>query len=362
MFVRTSGTRFLHSNQPFYAFGVNCYFLGFCSEVSRRRTLLAAKELGATTIRSWAFLDAEERTPGAPAFQYFADGQIRFDDGPDGLERLDALILAAEELNLHLVLPFINHWPDFGGMPLYLKWLGVPGKVVEFYRSPVAREAYKNWVEHLLTRRNTLTGRFYAEEPAVMAWELANEPRSDGAHGDDLLRWIDEMSRFVKSFDPNHLVAAGDEGFFRKLSRSHLYNGTHGVDFHAILELPAIDFGTFHMYPQFWNQRDCIRFAAQWISDHISAGRAINKPVLLEEFGLKENAALTAFGSRDEIYSRWLRQIQEEDGAGALFWMLGHAEGDTEGFRDAFTILSGDNLPATREQLRSQQGWARTQA
>jgi mannan endo-1,4-beta-mannosidase len=360
MFVCTAGTEFLHSNQPFYAFGFNSYFLGFCSETSRRRTLLAAKELGATTIRSWAFLDIEKRVTGSPAFQYFADGQICFDDGPDGLERLDALILAAEELNLHLILPFVNHWSDFGGMPLYLKWLDISGNVAEFYRSPAAREAYENWVEHLLTRRNTLTGRFYVDEPAIMAWELANEPRCEGTHGDDLLRWIDDMSRFVKRLDPNHLVATGDEGFFRKLSRSHLYDGTHGVDFNTILELPAIDFGTFHMYPQFWNQRDIISFAAQWISDHISAGRAVNKPVLLEEFGLKENPALAKFGSRDEIYSRWLQQAQREGGAGALLWMLGHAEGDTECFRDSFTILSADELPATREQLRGEQQWAKT--
>ena len=360
MFVRTAGTQFLHSNQPFYAFGVNSYFLSFCSELSRRQTLLAAKELGATTVRSWAFLDIEDHAPGAPAFQYFSNGQICFDDGPDGLERLDALILAAEELNLHLILPLVNHWPDFGGMPLYLKWLRITGGVGEFYRSPAAREAYGNWVEHVLTRRNTLTGRFYVEEPSIMAWELANEPRSDGIHGDDLLRWIDDMSRFVKRLDGNHLLGAGDEGFFRKLSRSHLYNGTHGVDFNAILELPAIDFGTYHMYPQFWNQRDYLDFAARWISDHNDAARLANKPVLLEEFGLKEDRSLAAVGSRDELYSRWLQQIREEGGAGALLWMLGHDDGDTKDFRDRFTIMRGDELPATREELRFEQRWAKT--
>ena len=355
MFVRTAGTQFLHSNQPFYAFGVNSYFLSFCSEPSRRQTLLTAKELGATTVRSWAFLDIEDRTPGTPAFQYFSDGQICFDDGPDGLERLDALILAAEELNLYLILPFVNYWPGFGGMPLYLKWLRIPGSVAEFYRSPTAREAYQRWVEHLLTRRNTLTGRFYFEEPAIMAWELANEPRSDDTHGGDLLRWIDDMSRFVKSLDSNHLVAAGDEGFFRKLSRSHLYNGTYGVDFNAILKLPAIDFGTYHMYPQLWKQPDYLGFAAQWISDHTSAARFASKPVILEEFGLEDNNLLVGLGSRDEIYSRWLQQIRDEGGAGALLWMLGNDNGDTQNFRDDFTIMNIDELPATREQFRLQQ-------
>ena len=64
-----------------------------------------------------------------------------------------------------------------------------------FYRHPAARAAYKAWVEALLTRRNTRTGRLYAEEPSVMAWELANEPRCEIPGGRDLLLdWIGEMS------------------------------------------------------------------------------------------------------------------------------------------------------------------------
>ena len=83
--------------------------------------------MGANTIRAWAFLDAE----APPAFQYFENGAIRIDDGPQGLERLDALIAAAEEFGLGLVLPLVNYWPDFGGMPMYLNWLGIAGECHE---------------------------------------------------------------------------------------------------------------------------------------------------------------------------------------------------------------------------------------
>ncbi len=114
---------------------------------------------------------------GAVALQYFEDGKINQDGGPDGLERLDALIQVAEDQGVRLILPLINHWKDFGGMPQYLQWLGIPGGVEEFYRSSVTRAAYRTSVESVLTRRNTRTGRLYSAEPAVMAWELANEPR-----------------------------------------------------------------------------------------------------------------------------------------------------------------------------------------
>jgi mannan endo-1,4-beta-mannosidase len=38
-----------------------------------------------------------------------------------GLERLDALIAAAEEADLRLILPLVNYWKDFGGVPQYLR-------------------------------------------------------------------------------------------------------------------------------------------------------------------------------------------------------------------------------------------------
>ena len=140
-------------------------------------------------------------TPEQVGFQYLNENDIRQNNGPDGLGRLDHLIWAAEKLNVKLILPLVNYWPDFGGMPMYLDWLGLPKTdPAEFYRSPRARGAFRVWVDHILHRRNNITGRPYCEEPAILAWELANEPRSMGVDGRELLLdWIEEMSGFVKS-------------------------------------------------------------------------------------------------------------------------------------------------------------------
>lgn len=42
------------------------------------------------------------------------------------------------------------------------------------------REAFKGYVRALLLRRNAVTGRLYRDEPAIMAWDLCNEPFSPG--------------------------------------------------------------------------------------------------------------------------------------------------------------------------------------
>jgi endo-1,4-beta-mannosidase len=42
------------------------------------------------------------------------------------------------------------------------------------------RGAYKNYVRSIVTRRNSVTGRIYKDDPTIMAWDLANEPFAPG--------------------------------------------------------------------------------------------------------------------------------------------------------------------------------------
>jgi mannan endo-1,4-beta-mannosidase len=344
-FVGAAGTQFILDGNPFPAVGVNCYFLAYCSDASRRAAMLTARQMGAKVIRSWAFLDAAESQPGEVVFQCLENGVITSNDGASGLRRLDALIHAAEELDFKLILPLVNHWPDFGGMPMYLKWLGITGDVSQFYSSLDARHAYRSWLEKILTRRNTITGRRYCDEPSIMAWELTNEARCDG-HRDLLLDWAGEMSSFVKQLDNHHLLALGDEGFIRQgVLRHHggeLYDGRHGTDFAAILDLPDIDFGGYHFYPQNWGYTSDLNFAEKWMQDHAAIGQRRGKPVIMEEYGLKlGDATVPDAAARNEWFGRWLASRPN-----ALLWMLGGSEEDTKGYRDEYFVLNGEEVPA----------------
>jgi len=305
--VTTQATQFWLNGEPFFAGGVNCYFLAYCSDESRRAAMANAKAMGASVIRAWAFLAVEDFRPGRVAFQYFENGRIQVNDGPDGLHRLDALIQAAEDLQLRLILPLMNYWGDFGGAPAYVKWLA-PGAspVSEFYRCPAVRSAYRDWVRAILTRRNTVTGRLYADEPAIMAWELMNEARCER---ELLIEWVGEMAAFAKGLDSNHLLGLGDEAA-------------------GAMEVPEIDFGTFHFYPEAWGKHPS--FGKRWIRKHRRVAAALSKPVIFEEFGTKEN--------RDYWYGQWMNEIRESRTAGALVWMLGHNARDTSGYVDDYVI------------------------
>jgi len=56
--------------------------------------------------------------------------------------------------------------------------------------------------------------------------------------------WAKEISSFIKSIDPFHLVTVGDEGFFAEEGNEDwAYSGADGTDTEAFLRLKTIDFG-----------------------------------------------------------------------------------------------------------------------
>ena len=350
-FVKTEGGRFVVQDEELRVAGVNCYFLSYCSDDARRDTLATIKASGANVIRSAAFLNFKERPESGPSFQYSSGGNIIINDGPDGLCRLDALIEAAEEQEFRLILPLVNYWDDLGGMRTYLDWL-FPGQnlnVEEFYRRPEARAAFKNWIRSVLNRANSRTNGAYRDSPAIFAWELANEPRCTVPGGRELLLdWVRDMVRFIKDLDANHLVALGDEGFLRHdHPQNHLYTGEYGVDFEATLGVPGIDFGCFHFYPAVEQMNVPLEFGVTWISDHVDAGRRANKPVILEEYGIKiGDHEVTSSSERDKWYAAWRQSVYESGGAGDLLWMIGSHEASVARNRDDYTIYSAEEIPA----------------
>lgn len=192
----------------------------------------------------------------------------------------------------------------------------------------------------------------YRDSPAIMAWELANEPRCGGDSVRNLPRsadcspatlfaWMDDMSTFIKSLDPDHLVTWGGEGEFNRQSDDWAYAGADGGDFDHELTLPHIDYGVFHSYPDWWSKT--VDWTNQWIVDHAAAGRQAGKPVVHEEYGwLTPEARLQDLGtvaneSRVEVVGGWQELGVRERLAGDMCWQFGYAgysygRNDDDGF------------------------------
>ena len=147
-----------------------------------------------------------------------------------------------------------------------------------------------------------------------------------------------------------------DEGFFarRAWPWDHLYNGRYGVDCEAILEIPEIDFGTYHFYPAAQAMNVSNEFGNTWIEDHIAAGVRANKPMILEEYGIREPQ------ERDLWYGRWLDSLYRGGGAGDLLWMIGSRHEAVAGNRDDYTVYSADEIPSVVAHIQAMTAGALT--
>jgi mannan endo-1,4-beta-mannosidase len=356
--VTTSGIGFVVNGESFPVVGVNCYFLGWCGDGARKDAIQSIRATGANVIRVMGFLN----TPALPAsgitFQYKSDDTIVINDGPSGLQRLDSLIAAAEQNEMRLIIPLVNYWNDLGGMQTYLEWLfpGMNLPVEEFYRRPEARNAFKDWLGYILNRSSSVTGIPYRESPAILGWELTNEARCPIAGGRELLLdWAADMSQFVKRADndPNHLLALGDEGFLRhEFPPNSLYTGEFGVDFDATLDIPQLDFGTYHFYPAPTQMNVDPSFGETWIRDHVAAGKRVNKPVILEEYGIRiGDYGVTSAEDRDRWYADWQQSVYRSGGAGDLLWMMGCHNSEVAGYQDEYTVYSAAEIPSVSNHV-----------
>ncbi|KAH7245153.1 glycoside hydrolase superfamily [Fusarium tricinctum] len=327
-FVTTHGDKFSLDGKDFFFAGSNAYYLPFnvwgtdhYKDV--KVGLEAAKDAGLKVIRTWAFHDQNKTyvAGGLPQYGTGAENTAMQVFNPDGtvkidLSKLDVVIEAAEATNMKLILALTNNWADYGGMDVYTVNLG--GRYHDdFYRLPAIKKAFKNYIKTVVTR--------YKDSSAVLAWEIANEPRcgADGTRnlprGPDcspalITSWVNEMSTYIKSVDADHLVTTGSEGGFNRKSDDWTYNGADGTDFEAELKLPNIDFNTFHSYPQYWSKTS--DWVVQWIKDHAAAGKAAGKPVLHEEYGWTEKA------TRVSTLSKWQKASLDLE-VSDMYWQFG---------------------------------------
>ncbi|KAI0066115.1 CEL4a mannanase [Artomyces pyxidatus] len=338
-FVTTSGQKFMLNGAEYTVVGANSYWVGLMSysTANMNQAFSDIAKAGATTIRTWGF--NEVTTPNGDYYQSWSGSTPTINTGATGLQNFDNVIAAAKAHGIRLIVALTNNWSDYGGMDVYVTQILGAGQPHDyFYTNAKVIAAYKNYIK-------TFVGR-YVNEPGILGWELANEPRCSGSSPDTtsgncttttITNWASQISAYIKSIDSNHLVAIGDEGFFNEPSNpSYPYQGSEGIDFNANIQIPTIDFGTFHasLYPvsyeSQWGQSPVDTWGAQWIADHATTQKSANKPTLLEEFGVTSN--------QPAVYTVWYNEIISSGLSGDLIWQAGShlSTGDTP--QDGYAI------------------------
>ncbi len=341
-FIKVNGTQFEYNGKPYYFTGTNlwygCYIgsQGKTGDRSRlNRELDKLKSLGITNLR---ILGASEES----YIQNSLKPAIQVKPGvydKNLLDGLDYLLYEMSKRDMHAVIFLNNYWEWTGGMAQYNYWANGGGGVdpsknnykkfmdysATFYQNEEAKQMYLNYVYMLVTRKNKYTGNYYYEDPTIMAWQLANEPRPGrNAYWDDeYYRWLKTTAQYIHNIDSNHLVSTGNEGLAGSLDDSTNYLTAHNSKY--------IDYLTMHLWPKNWGWFNAKNIsgtfprteknAVNYIDTHIHFARELNKPIVMEEFGMPRDSEKCKPGTpttaRDMYYKEILGLVYDSAAAGA---------------------------------------------
>lgn len=353
-FVSVKGTQFYVNNNPYRFIGFNVWYacyLGATREGQERllRELDTLKSYGFDNLR---ILGGSEKSPfnrSLPvAFQTSAG---TYNDSL--LRGLDFVLAEMGKRKMYAVVYLNNYWQWSGGMSQYVNWSKgdsvsdtdgdfkrMMNYSARFYADSGANDLFRNYIKMLVNRTNTYSNLKYKNDPAIMAWELANEPRPgpDGPDGEknieDFIAWNHKTSAWIHSIDPNHLVTTGSEGTIGSIQKDEYFLRT--------LNDPSIDFATFHLWAKNWGWFDANRIdstlpasisnAREYINLHIALARKLGKPITMEEFGLDRDSSktqpFTSVNARNQYFKSVLELFTDSTLANAPFagvnvWALG---------------------------------------
>ncbi|WP_417368140.1 glycoside hydrolase 5 family protein [Flavobacterium beibuense] len=351
--ITVKGTELYKGEKPYHYIGTNYWYgtLIAAKEGGDRdrlsKELDMMKEYGIDNLR--ILVGAEAGTQDFTVNPALQPEQGQYDNNL--LDGLDYLLNEMAKRDMHAVLYLTNNWEWSGGMAQYLEWNGkgeFPNPNVpphtwpefmdytkQFHSCEPCMEDFKNHIKFILGRSNTYNDKKYTEDNTIMAWQVANEPRVFTADNEERFTlWLNDVVNLIDELDPYHLICTGSEGKAGSADDIAIYERTHNN--------PKIDYLTMHIWPKNWgwfkheNAEEtlpvAIANAQQYINDHIAVAQKLNKPIVLEEFGLpREGESLdkkASVANRDTFYKSVFDRLEQsftnkEAFAGLNFWGFG---------------------------------------
>jgi len=353
-FIKTDGQRLVQGDERYIFLGTNLWYAAnLAAESQRERLVRELDQLQALGITNLRILGASEGSGSRRVRRTFQPRPGVYDDSL--LVGLDFVLAELGKRDMHAVIYLNNYWVWSGGMAQYAAWVrdeDFPNPFLEaytwpqfmsysasFYCDSAAVALNRAYLQTIIGRTNTISGMAYVDDPTIMAWQLANEPRPGlveeaEANRACYLGWLEQTAGVIRKLDPNHLISTGSEGIIGSGLREDIYLQAHA--------LANIDYLTFHVWAKNWNWFDPLDAVGTWpetveranayLSDHFAYARQLNKPIVLEEFGFPRDGGAFAVDSPVSWRNRYFKIILEGiyreaagggPAAGSNFWAWG---------------------------------------
>lgn len=365
--------------KPYYFVGTNYWYgalIGLEKDKRRgisrlRRELDILQAKGVTNLRLLAGAEGKGAMNGVirvgPSLQ---PKQGKFDASV--LDGLDLVLDEMSKRGMKAVIFFSNNWEWSGGFQQYLIWNGrlddkwlatkpswdeLRDMTAQFYLCEPCKAGYLKQVEFVMSRKNKYSKRKYIDDPTIMAWEIANEPRPMRPRANEAYtQFIADTAAFIKTRDRRHLVTIGHEGQIGAESNA-IYKNIHSDK--------NIDYLTIHIWPKNWGwfaygkmEKDYAGVEEKtraYIAMHIANAAMLAKPLVIEEFGLPRDGMSFDPASQTTLRDRYFEYIlsyvrQSPHIAGANFWAFG---GSARPVKDQLFWKAGDEYmgdPPMEEQ------------
>lgn len=283
-FITVSGDKLMDGDKEFRFISLNYPGAASDDAFSQEDAIRTIAAIGGKVTRSYTIGVLKPDGSNAGSAMVTAPGEFN----SDAFLKLDNAIALCEKYGVRLIVPLVDHWQWVGGIESYAAFRNKPydgDNLWNFYTDLQLREDFKKTIEYVLNRTNTVTGRLYKDEPAILAWETGNEL---GGYKQNLFpqEWTTDIAAFIKSQNPKQLVM---DGRFEINAAS--------------VEEPNVDVLSNHYYTG--------SFLEKTKNDRaISKGK---KPWILGEFGLYTKAS---------DFETIFKEVVNNGTSGAMIWSL----------------------------------------
>jgi mannan endo-1,4-beta-mannosidase len=343
-FVQVVNGHFERFGKPYYYVGTNFWYgaiLGSEGQGGNRKRLCREldymKSMGIDNLRILVGADGERgvKTKVEPTLQ-IAPGVYN----DTILAGLDYLLKEMGKRKMVAILYLNNSWEWSGGYGFYLEHVGL-GKsprpnedgypafmnfVSQYAENEKAHQLFYEYVRFIVSRTNRYTGKKYVDDPAIMSWQIGNEPRAFKKNALPAFeRWLCETSALIRNIDKNHLISVGSEGKWGCEGDLECYE--------RICADKNIDYCNVHLWPYNWSwaRQDHLiedldvscKNTKEYIDEHLAICARLNKPLVMEEFGYPRDGFVfdlhTPTQGRDGYYKYVFSLVADNAETGGYF-------------------------------------------